>query len=463
MSKVWCKTMSRYIINSVGQLEGIRDTVMEFRRENFFTVIFVSCLCTDLGTAVDTITTSQPIRDSETIKSKSSLFKLGFFSPPNSSNRFVGIWVDKKSEPVVWVANKNKPLNDSSGIITVEDGNLVVLNGKNQLLWSSNVSNSVNNVTAQLLDTGNLVLSDNINGRIIWESFEEPTDTFLKEMKLISSTRTGPIIQLTSWRSPSDPSTGSFTFGIDALNIPEGVIWNNSRPYARTGPWNGQSFIGIPDMYSVYLDGFQLQVDDQANVVTFSYALLNNLIIFYVLTSLGSIEERYWDEAEEEWKVSFRSLETECDVYGHCGGFGKCDAQKKPICNCLRGFEPKNVEEWSRGNWSSGCVRKRALQCEMINKTGNVGRKDGFLKLQNMKLPYFAERSSVPVELCREACLNNCSCAAYAYVTGIGCMRWTGNLIDLNKFTTEGEDLYLRLPHSELGKFNAILYTLVIL
>ncbi|KAK1556966.1 hypothetical protein Q3G72_015393 [Acer saccharum] len=149
----------------------------------------------------------------------------------------------------------------------------------------------------------------------------------------------------------------------------------------------------------------------------------------------------------------FKNEDTECDVYGWCGEFGSCNPEKKPICSCLRGFEPKTVQEWNRGNWTSGCVRKSPLQyCERINQTGEVKKEDGFLKLETMKLPYFVERSSVSVVNCREYCLNNCSCIAYAYDDGIGCMTWTGSLIDLQKFSIGGADLYIRLAHSELEK-----------
>ncbi|KAK0578721.1 hypothetical protein LWI29_015088 [Acer saccharum] len=120
-----------------------------------------------------------------------------------------------------------------------------------------------------------------------------------------------------------------------------------------------------------------------------------------------------------------------------------------PICSCLKGFEPKNKEEWNGGNWTNGCVRKRLLLCERINQTGEAAREDGFLKLETMKLPYFAERTSIRAAECREKCLNN-SCMAYAYEAGIHCMTWTGSLIDLQKFPINGEDLYIRLDQSEL-------------
>ncbi|KAH7569031.1 hypothetical protein JRO89_XS06G0091300 [Xanthoceras sorbifolium] len=425
---------------------------MEPRRRIIFVapVLFLlSCFYSNLGNAIDTITSSRPIRDHETIISNGSAFKLGFFRPGNSSNRYVGIWYNKESEPVVWVANRNKPLNDASGVVTISDhGNLVVLNGQNEVLWSTNVSNSMTNASAQLLDSGNLVLRNNTNGISIWESFQEPTDTILSGMKVSSNKKTDQKVSLTSWKNPSDPSPGSFSHGIKSSDIPEACIWNESRVYWRPGLWNSQTFIGANGRYSFYNDGFQITVDDQEDAVFFTYTF-PNLSMFFVLSSQGILEERDWDEGKKNWKVRYQTLQTECDVYGWCGAFGSCNPQKNPICRCLRGFQPKNIEEWNRGNWTSGCVRKRLLQCERRNLTGE---KDRFLKLAKMKLPDFVERSSVPVEICREQCLNNCSCIAYAYDASIGCMTWTESLTDIQKFSSGAVDLYIRLAHSELAK-----------
>jgi hypothetical protein len=47
---------------------------------------------------------------------------------------------------------------------------------------------------------------------------------------------------------------------------------------------------------------------------------------------------------------------------------------------------------------------------------------------------------------------SNCSCLAYAYETGIGCMSWARNLIDTQKFSRAGVDLYVRVASSELGE-----------
>ncbi|KAJ6769712.1 hypothetical protein OIU79_020551, partial [Salix purpurea] len=45
-----------------------------------------------------------------------------------------------------------------------EDGNLVVLSGQGEVLWSSNVSLGSNQTAAQLTDDGNLVLKSGPNG-----------------------------------------------------------------------------------------------------------------------------------------------------------------------------------------------------------------------------------------------------------------------------------------------------------
>ncbi|KAL3520640.1 hypothetical protein ACH5RR_018789 [Cinchona calisaya] len=93
-----------------------------------------------------------------------------------------------------------------------------ILNWKKEIIWSSNVLNIKANSSALLLDTGDLVLRDNSNGRIIWESFQSPTDSLVRRLSLSAGTNAQKI-QLNSWRSNSDPSTGSFSADVDPLQI----------------------------------------------------------------------------------------------------------------------------------------------------------------------------------------------------------------------------------------------------
>ncbi|KAK0579152.1 hypothetical protein LWI29_021824 [Acer saccharum] len=68
-----------------------------------------------------------------------------------------------------------------------------------------------------------------------------------------------------------------------------------------------------------------------------------------------------------------------------------------------------------------------------------------------LKLPDFAERTTALEDRCRELCLSNCSCIAYAYDAGIGCMSWRDNLTDVQQFYSKGTDFYIRVAHSELA------------
>ncbi|XP_059439287.1 G-type lectin S-receptor-like serine/threonine-protein kinase At1g11330 [Corylus avellana] len=416
-------------------------------------LVLLSCFRLEFGSATDTITAAKFINDSETIISNGGDFKLGFFSPPNSTFRYVGIWYANISVPnFIWVANGNNPLKSSPGILTIsEDGNLVVLDGQKKVLWSSHLTNSVVNSSAQLSDSGNLVLQGNTTGPFLWESFQHPSNTFIAKMKISTDVRTGKKVQLTSWKSPSDPSVGNFSAGIDVRNLPEFFIWNGRSTYWRSGPWNSRIFIGVPNMYSSYLDAFSL-VDDTEGTFFVTFTFPNeSFTTTIVLNTQGNLQEQYCDNGDD-WGIGWSALNTECDVYGKCGAFGNCYSQNSPICSCLRGFEPKITQEWNGGNWTSGCVRRTPLQCERVNNGSEEGKKDGFFKLTKMKVPDLEDLSPASEEQCRNQCLENCSCTAYAYDSGIRCMSWTRSLIDLQKFSGGGVDLYVRVAYSELDK-----------
>ena len=77
---------------SIEQVMGlVRNTSMSVL------VLLLCCFCLDSGSALDSITSFQPIKDSDNIISNGSDFKLGFFSVVNSTSRYLRIWYNKKS------------------------------------------------------------------------------------------------------------------------------------------------------------------------------------------------------------------------------------------------------------------------------------------------------------------------------------------------------------------------------
>ncbi|XP_022635481.1 G-type lectin S-receptor-like serine/threonine-protein kinase At1g11300 [Vigna radiata var. radiata] len=433
----------------------------------FFVLFMLSFYVLDVGIATESITSSQSIKDSETLSSKDGNFTFGFFTPPNSSDRYVGIWW-KSQSTVLWVANRNQSLNDSSGVVTFsEDGNLVVLNGQNQVIWSTSVSNISTDTTAQLSDEGKLKLTETTTGNSLWDSFQQPSNTLLPQMK-VSSNRTGRGVGLTSWKNPSDPSVGSFSLGaVERGKIVQVFIWNETRPYWRSGPWSGGVFTGVDLMASAYLNSLTV-VDGE---VTYNPESGSEFGIF-VLNSQGQVEQKYWDDEQKALEVSWTSKLSDCDVYGVCGSFAICDAQSQgtngsPICSCLKGFEPNNKEEWDAQNWTSGCFRSTPLQCERAKDQNTTidTNADQFLELQKVKVPDFSEWSSAEPETCRSQCLQNCSCVAYSHDDGIGCMSWNDNLLDLQQLSNRGLHLYVRVDPSQLqhGKKTTIIITVTVI
>lgn len=176
------------------------------------------------------------------------------------------------------------------------------------------------------------------------------------------------------------------------------------------------------------------------------YSVQNkSLLVHYLLNYDGNMVFRSWDDGSRKWKIGWQSIESECDVYSKCGPFGICNLKDSPICSCLKGFVPTSVDEWAKGNWSSGCARKKPLNCNITQ-----GIEDGFLRLFQVKVPDYAHFLSDDQDQCRRKCLRNCSCVAYAYPKGIGCMIWNGSLLDLQQLSGDGVEVFIRLDHSEL-------------
>ncbi|CAK9138694.1 unnamed protein product [Ilex paraguariensis] len=377
--------------------------------------------------------------------------------PKNSPYRYVGIWYDKVPiQTVVWVANREEPISGDGGVITIgSDGNLMVLDGNGNSVWSANASSiESSNSTAILMDTGDLVLSRNNSDEALWRSFSYPTDTYLPDMRVYMNVEEGESRVFNSWKSANDPSPGRYSMGVDPRGSPQIVIWEGLNRYWRSGHWNGIIFTGVPRMRAIYLYGFRLLNEGDGRLY-FTYSKMNNSdLINFRITWEGYERQVRWDEVLREWSVIQMQPRNECDLYNKCGPFGICSVVNSPICSCMKGFIPKDLDQWRNGNWSGGCTRRTPSQCQ--RNEGESGREDGFLGIEGVKLPDFMDGSESNNEECEEKCLRNCSCNAYAFVSGINCMLWSGDLVDIQSFDEGGNTLYLRLPKSELGKLTFI-------
>ncbi|KAK3432138.1 hypothetical protein EUGRSUZ_E03972 [Eucalyptus grandis] len=436
--------------------------VLEFVHHCSYDCVFVySLLVCSLFQALQSstiynITASRPLIQNQTLVSPCKIFELGFFGPNGSEKQYVGIWYKNTTfSKVVWVANRDKPLghkDQSASLIIGGDGNLKLLDGRKNAVWSTNVMAKSNYSAAVLLDFGNLVLQDG-NANEMWESFDEPTDTLLPNMKIGVNVKTGKKKYLISWKGEDDPSPGSFVLGVTSETPPQLFAWNGSSPYWRSGQWDKSKFNGIPNMSNKYLSGHQLVQNINQGTTYYFRNYYNNSFGYVFISSEGSIESVRWGDG---WSTNWEASRTNrCEIYGTCGPFGVCNTFSSPICSCLKGFKPRSDEEWNRGNWTGGCVRKMELNCQKYAHAAAMTtvEKDVFWPMKHMKLPDSADYLSniADAEGCRSWCLGNCSCLAFSYVETVGCMAWCKNLIDTQQFSREGKDLFLRLVDVDKG------------
>ncbi|VVA35917.1 PREDICTED: G-type lectin S-receptor [Prunus dulcis] len=236
----------------------------------------------------------------------------GFFSPENSTKYFLGIWYNKiPKTPIVWVANRESPL-DSPGVFTLSgDGNVVVLeimDRTRKVIWSSNISipaSAMKATTGVLMDNGNLELR--LGEDTLWQSFDHPFDTFLPGMKLSLNTRTG------QQRVPGQ------TF-----------FWKENAPYWRSDLYIGKQKntafdVGGENAPSSNGTAYFLPYNFDADEVYLTYGVSDSSTkLRVILNPTGQIKLLLWLEHSETWFVRWREPFDQRDFYPRCGPCGAC-------------------------------------------------------------------------------------------------------------------------------------------
>ncbi|WOL06021.1 hypothetical protein Cni_G14753 [Canna indica] len=391
----------------------------------------------------DKLTANNSIANGQTLISAEGIFELGFFSLNSSMNGYIGIRYHNLPETerrVVWIANRNKSLNISAGILNLtSDGNLTLFDGETGL-WSTSTSGARDPVL-KLNDLGNLVLIDGGSNRILWQSFDHPCDTLLPGMKLGVDLKIKYSMQLVSWKSPTDPSLGDYTFKVEAREVPEIFTWNAAKKIFRTGPWNDQGFSGNPNMESSPMSNqlsFNFSSSDDGIYYRTEY--VNKSALTRALINTTGMYER-WNWENGSWKPFWGVSEDKCDHYARCGRNNICTkGYIIDMCACLEGFEKGKNE---------------SLECERIKPLSCLSNQ--FTKLHNMKLPDTENATANPskgLDECKGLCLKDCSCTAYAISGPNGCVIWHDDLVDLRSFVDGGDVLYVRLASKYSFKIN---------
>ncbi|KAK9167827.1 hypothetical protein Scep_003018 [Stephania cephalantha] len=381
-------------------------------------VLFVFLILLHPGTSATTlgnnITGGQRLEDGQTLVSASQAFTLGFFSRGSSNSRYLGIWFNTNlvMDPV-WVANRDRPISDTNGALTLQpNGVLTIVNVGDErnstivLNPNAAAASPTSRVIATLADSGNLVLTERSNNsssgeRLLWQSFDYPTDTLLPGMKLsINSSKNGRTRSLTSWISDKVPSSGSFTLGVDPKSN-QLVTRFRGQDYWASGRWNGTTFGVEPSLTSAHdftgLDkvvkfSFVSDEDERYFFYNYSGAGSNLPVLMWKLQSDGDILSN----------EMLRDTVTSDDFFIQC----KIGGERR----------------------SGGCVRLKMPNC----RTGEelFVQKRGRMDMNGPNtLPVMGDEG---LSDCEARCRGNCSCIAYnAYDRNqqLGCQLW---------FQTEG-------------------------
>ncbi|KAA8525098.1 hypothetical protein F0562_007038 [Nyssa sinensis] len=327
-------------------------------------------------------------------------FTLGFFTLDYTKYSYFGIWYtnDDYLARKVWVANPNTPLLNNSGVLTIDSsGVLKITSGGSTLL---NISDQVatGNVTATLLDSGNFVLMDQTEKRILWQSFDHPTDTLLPGMKLGQNLRTGKNWSLTSWLSNYVAASGAFTLSWEPTQESgQLVVYRRGEVYWKSGVLRNQSFEFMPALnagFSLYSYNLRYIYNNDERSFTFSPHIDQSFMFLYDPTQnlpmwFLNPEGQIRDGGNQGLCISPADF-----CYGYQSDTGCADSVvPEPHC---------------RGHNDSFKRRRRYF-------TNNTGSNDF--------------NSSLSLSDCMERCWNDCNCVAFINNSnGTGCTIWSGNL-----------------------------------
>uniref|UniRef100_A0A0D9WAH8 non-specific serine/threonine protein kinase n=1 Tax=Leersia perrieri TaxID=77586 RepID=A0A0D9WAH8_9ORYZ len=144
--------------------------------------------------------------------SPSGEFSCGFYKVATNAYTFAVWFTSSADATVAWMANRDAPVNGVGSRAELrKDGSLVLQDYDGHVVWSTNTTGTTAD-RVNLLDTGNLVVSD-AGGDTLWQSFDWPTDTLLAGQPMTRYR------QLVSASARGLPYSGYYKFYFDSNNI----------------------------------------------------------------------------------------------------------------------------------------------------------------------------------------------------------------------------------------------------
>ncbi|KAK1417772.1 hypothetical protein QVD17_26906 [Tagetes erecta] len=257
-----------------------------------FIVLSYSMLFVPAASSVSTIKVGDQLNITPKLVSPATNFTLGFFTTPDSTHTYLGIWyTDDQQSRKVWVANASTPIMSTSTVLMIDPVTaklIISTQGTTLVNISDNESGPTHsNLTATLYDTGDFQLKNETDNKILWRSFDYPTNVLLPGMKLGTDLRTGRKWTLTCSLNDEIPNSGAFTLSWEPNQ--RLMIRRRGQPYWTSGDLNNQTFKFMTLNSPFYKYSYNLSYTDNDEETSFSYHSLNGVRPMWILTERGQI------------------------------------------------------------------------------------------------------------------------------------------------------------------------------
>ncbi|KAJ8772867.1 hypothetical protein K2173_028044 [Erythroxylum novogranatense] len=262
--------------------------------------------------------------------SPSGDFSFGFFNHSDQSNQFgVGIRFSSKSisigkQTLVWVAGGDISVSDKSYFHLSDDGELVLVDPlKGIIAWTTNTS-QLGVVAAFLRNDGNLVLLNAMND-VVWQSFDHPTDTLLPGQRLFAHKmlRAASKSSISSYYTLIMNASGELQLRFETTVL----YWTSGNP-------------STSNISAILTSGGILQlVDLNFNPIWSVFGADHNDSIDFRFLRLdvdGNLRIYSWVKDAQLWTSVWQAVENQCKVFAFCGHHGICTFNSSgfPQCEC---------------------------------------------------------------------------------------------------------------------------------
>ncbi|KAI4296989.1 hypothetical protein L6164_036902 [Bauhinia variegata] len=348
--------------------------------------------------------------------SPNGLFFAGFYAVGENAYCF-SIWFIEpigQNATIVWMANRDQPINGKRSTLTLLDtGNLVLMDAGQSNIWDTKTS-SISSLNLLLYDTRNLVLHDiNVSSRGESNHSSGFYQLFFDNDNVLRLLYDGPDVSSAYWLDP-------WLLSWDAQR----TTYNSTR-------------VAVLDALG------QFNTSDNFNFTTSDYrAKIQRRL---TLDHDGNLRVYSWRNGGDKWYVSWQVKSRPCKIHGVCGANSLCTFNhiSGGKCSCPPGYE-MNLD----GDWSYECKPKFDFACQ---KT-----KSCFLRISNVELYGYdyASYGNYTYKQCESLCFQLCDCKGfqYSYNKDTGLFTCYPKLKLLNGYCVSyfAADLYVRLHASSL-------------